>query len=85
MISWTCEPKVPQSIVGMEVADIAAALGPEHPRFRAVQIYQAVYRQRVTDLHRVSTLPKPLRDNFPVGVPEIDRQFDRPTARAATS
>ena len=60
----------------MEVADIAAALGPEHPRFRALQIYQAVYRQRVTDLHRVSTLPKPLRDEFPVGVPEIDRQFD---------
>jgi 23S rRNA (adenine2503-C2)-methyltransferase len=60
----------------MEVADIAAALGPEHPRFRARQIYQAVYCQRVTDLHGVSTLPKPLRDGFPVGVPEIDRQFD---------
>ncbi len=54
----------------MEVADIAAALGPNHPRFRAVQIYQAVYRQRVTNLQRVTTLPKPLRDNFPVGVPE---------------
>ena len=65
-----------QSIVGMEVADIAAALGPEHPRFRAVQIYQAVYRQRVTDLHRVSTLPKALRDEFPVGIPEVERQFD---------
>jgi len=35
-----------------------------------------VYRQRVTDLHRVSTLPKALRDEFPVGVPDIDRQFD---------
>ena len=60
----------------MEVADIAAALGPEHPRFRARQIYQAVYRQRVTDLQRVSTLPKPLREEFPVGIPEVDRQFD---------
>src|SRR5579863_502096 len=60
----------------MEVADIAAALGPDHPRFRALQIYQAVYRQRVTNLQRVTTLPKPLRDEFPVGVPEIDRQFD---------
>ena len=63
-------------IVGMEVADIAAVLGPKHPRFRAQQIYQAVYRQRVTDLHKVSTLPKPLRDEFPVGIPEVDRQFD---------
>jgi 23S rRNA (adenine2503-C2)-methyltransferase len=60
----------------MEVADIAAALGPEHPRFRARQIYQAVYRQRVTDLQRVSTLPKLLREEFPVGLPEVDRQFD---------
>src|SRR4029077_14743075 len=39
-------------------------------------IYQAVYRQRVTNLQRVSTLPKPLRDEFPVGIPEVDRQFD---------
>jgi 23S rRNA (adenine2503-C2)-methyltransferase len=35
-----------------------------------------VYRQRVTNLQRVTTLPKPLRDNFPVGVPEIERHFD---------
>jgi 23S rRNA (adenine2503-C2)-methyltransferase len=60
----------------MEVADIAAALGPKHPRFRARQIYEAVYRLRVTDLHRVSTLPKPLRDEFPVGIPEVEREFD---------
>lgn len=60
----------------MEVADIAAAIGPEHPQFRARQIYEAVYRQRVTDLHLVSTLPKLLRSQFPVGVPEIQRVFD---------
>ena len=60
----------------MEVADIAAALGPEHPRFRARQIYEAVYRHRVTDLHLVSTLPKLLRGHLPVGVPEIARVFD---------
>ena len=60
----------------MEVADIAAALGPAYPRFRARQIYEAVYRQRITDLHRVSTLPKPLREQLPVGVPEIEKVFD---------
>jgi len=60
----------------MEVADIVAALGPEHPRFRARQIYEAVYRHRVTDLHLVSTLPKLLRGHLPVGVPEIARVFD---------
>ena len=55
----------------MEVADIAAVLGPEHPRFRALQIYQAVYRQRVTDLHRVSTLPKALRDEEPASTDAV--------------
>src|ERR1041385_4947374 len=60
----------------MEVAEIAAALGPDHPRFRARQIYEAVYRQRVTDLQRVSTLPKLLREQLPVGIPEIERVFD---------
>src|SRR5690349_12561399 len=67
---------VVQTIVGMEVADIEGALGSNHPRYRARQIYQAVYRQRVTDLRQVSTLPKPLRDQLPVGIPEVDRQFD---------
>src|SRR6185503_17228610 len=28
------------------------------------------------DLQRVSTLPKALRDEFPVGIPELERQFD---------
>jgi len=60
----------------MEVADIAAALGPEHPRFRARQIYEAVYRQRVTDLHKVSTLPKPLRAELPLRLPEVERVFN---------
>jgi 23S rRNA (adenine2503-C2)-methyltransferase len=60
----------------MEVADIEAVLGSKHPSFRARQIYEAVYRQRVTDLRRVSNLPRPLREEFPVGVPEIERVFD---------
>src|SRR5690348_8850978 len=60
----------------MEVAEIAAALGPHHPRYRARQIYEAVYRRRVTDLERVSTLPKALREEFPVGIPEVHRTFD---------
>jgi len=59
----------------MEVADIAAALGSKHPSFRARQIYEAVYRHRVTDLRAVSNLPKPLREELPVGLPQIERQF----------
>src|SRR5579863_856351 len=69
-----------QAIVGMELADIQAALGVGHPPFRARQIYDAVYRQRIADLAAISNLPKPLRarlsDDLPLGLPEIERRYD---------
>jgi 23S rRNA (adenine2503-C2)-methyltransferase len=64
----------------MELVDIAAALGPAEPGFRARQIYDAVYRRRVTDLGGISTLPKPLRarlaEKFSLGLPEVERRYD---------
>jgi 23S rRNA (adenine2503-C2)-methyltransferase len=69
-----------QAIVGMELADIQAALGPAEPAFRAQQIYRALYRQRVGDLAAISNLPKILRarlaDEFPIGLPEISKRYD---------
>src|SRR5712691_12210149 len=69
-----------QAIVGMELADIQAALGAGHPPFRARQIYDAVYRQRVPDLAGISNLPKPLRarlaGDLPLGLPEVERRYD---------
>src|SRR5579871_589776 len=59
----------------MELGDLEAALGDSEPRFRARQIYDAVYRRKIIDLDRVSNLPKTLRARLPVGVPEIDRCF----------
>jgi 23S rRNA (adenine2503-C2)-methyltransferase len=71
---------MPQSIVGMELTDIQQALGAAEPSFRARQIYEAVYRQRVTDLAAISNLPKPLRarleSELPLGLPEIERRYD---------
>ncbi len=64
----------------MELVDLQTALGPAEPRFRARQIYDAVYRLRVTELGGISNLPKPLRarlaKEFPVGLPEIVRRYD---------
>jgi 23S rRNA (adenine2503-C2)-methyltransferase len=64
----------------MELVDLAAALGPAEPPFRARQIYDAVYRRRVTGLGGISNLPKPLRarleQNLPLGLPEIEHQYD---------
>ncbi|HTD44995.1 MAG TPA: 23S rRNA (adenine(2503)-C(2))-methyltransferase RlmN [Bryobacteraceae bacterium] len=69
-----------QAIVGMELADIQAALGAGHPPFRARQIYDAVYRQRAADLGAISNLPKDLRarlaDDLPLGLPEVERRYD---------
>jgi 23S rRNA (adenine2503-C2)-methyltransferase len=64
----------------MELVDIQAALGAALPAFRARQIYDAVYRQRVGDFEAISNLPKDLRarlaDEFPLGLPEIAKRYD---------
>jgi 23S rRNA (adenine2503-C2)-methyltransferase len=67
---------MPQSIVGMELTDIQQALGLAEPGFRARQIYEAVYRRRVTDVAAISNLPKALRGRLELGLPEIDRRFE---------
>jgi 23S rRNA (adenine2503-C2)-methyltransferase len=71
---------MPQSIVGMELTDIQQALGDAEPAFRARQIYEAVYRRRVTDPAAISNLPKALRarlgSDLPLGLPEIERRYD---------
>ncbi|MGH9559132.1 MAG: 23S rRNA (adenine(2503)-C(2))-methyltransferase RlmN [Bryobacteraceae bacterium] len=60
----------------MEVTEIQALLGPAQPPFRARQIYQAVYHRRVADLAAISNLPKALRSDLAVGLPEIERRYD---------
>ena len=60
----------------MELADVKEALGQDQPAFRARQIYEAVYRRRLPDLESVSNLPKDLRSRLPVGLPEVERQFE---------
>jgi len=65
-----------QAIVGMELADLRAALGPSEPDYRARQIYDAVYRRKISDLEDVSNIPKALRGKLPVGLPEIERRYE---------
>ena len=64
----------------MELVDLVAALGPAEPPFRARQIYDAVYRRRVTGMGGISNLPKPLRarldQDLPLGLPEVERRYD---------
>ena len=41
---------MPQPILGMELREIEEALGPAQPRYRARQVYEAVYHRQVPDL-----------------------------------
>lgn len=64
----------------MDVADIRSLLGPEEPGFRARQIYEALYRRRVSDLSRISTLPASLRNRLaaeiPFGLPALETRYE---------
>jgi 23S rRNA (adenine2503-C2)-methyltransferase len=64
-----------QPVVGMELTELQTALSPDWPRFRARQVYDAVYRRKIIDLSNESNLPKPMR-GLAVGVPAIERRYD---------
>ncbi|MEP7354291.1 MAG: 23S rRNA (adenine(2503)-C(2))-methyltransferase RlmN [Acidobacteriota bacterium] len=63
-------------LVGLELPEIQSLLGSGHPKFRAKQIYEAVYHHRVTDLDQITTIPKELRDQLELGLPEIAKVYD---------
>ena len=64
----------------MELADIQEALGAGEPAFRSRQIYDAIYRRRVSDFAQISNLPGPLRErlvgSLAVGRPVVERRYD---------
>jgi 23S rRNA (adenine2503-C2)-methyltransferase len=63
----------------MDLADLAGALGPEQPPYRARQVYQAIYRGGASDLDRITTLPADLRrelaTHYALGLPAIDHLY----------
>ena len=71
---------MPQAVLGMELSEIEQALGAGQKPFRARQVYQALYREKVGDLVQISTIPKDLRTSFAatheVGLPALARRYD---------
>src|SRR3974377_189999 len=69
-----------QAIVGMELPDIREALGPAEPGYRPKQIYDAVYREQVSDFLEITSRPAILRrelaGSHSVGLPEIARLYE---------
>ena len=76
MLYWKM---VAQTIVGLELPDLQEALGPGQPPFRARQIYDAVYRQKVSDLVQITALPVTLRNELAsrlaLGLPELAAEY----------
>jgi 23S rRNA (adenine2503-C2)-methyltransferase len=73
---------VPQNtLLGMDRADLIALVSSlGEPAYRANQILDAVYRQRVDSADKISTLPQQLRAKlleagFEVGLPRIEQRF----------
>ena len=68
-----------QTIVGLELADLREVLGPDQPRYRARQIYDAIYRRRVSEFSGITNLPSSLRSELSsrlaVGLPRPAAQY----------
>ncbi len=61
-----------------ELVSLMDSLG--EPAYRASQILDAVYRQRVESIEQISTLPQPVRQRLAeqetsIGFPKIEKQF----------
>ncbi len=67
------------SLVGLELVDLQALLGSGEPSFRAKQVYEAIYNQRVGNVGQITSLPSGLRQKLaaghPLGLPEIANGF----------
>jgi 23S rRNA (adenine2503-C2)-methyltransferase len=76
LLNWTSV----QSLVGLELPDLQQILPKDHPPFRARQIYDAVYRQKVSDLLQISTLPASYRAelsaSYKVGLPTRINRYE---------
>ena len=69
------------AVLGMDRGELAGLMDQAgEPSYRAMQLLEAVYRQRVESLEEISTLPKHLRVRLAemgvtVGLPRIDKKF----------
>jgi 23S rRNA (adenine2503-C2)-methyltransferase len=64
----------------MELSELQQVLPPGEPKYRAEQVYQALYRRKVSDLVQISSLPARLRDELAthaeVGLPSLASRFE---------
>lgn len=74
---------MPETLIGMEQPEIASLLealaGGSVPAYRAKQVYEAIYRQRVASAGAIRTLPSDLRSRLETevafGLPRVAQSF----------
>ncbi len=68
------------SLVGMELEDLRLFLGPDQPRYRAQQLFDALYKKHVANFSEISNLPQPLLNQLvtisTLGGPQTEKRFD---------
>jgi 23S rRNA (adenine2503-C2)-methyltransferase len=66
-------------LVGMDLSELQGVLGPEHPAYRAKQLFEAVYSTQSRDIVQISTLPLGVRQTLAadhgLGLPGIAKKF----------
>ncbi|HYP06355.1 MAG TPA: 23S rRNA (adenine(2503)-C(2))-methyltransferase RlmN [Bryobacteraceae bacterium] len=71
---------MPQALIGLDLPEIQQVLGPGQPAYRARQVYQALYQQKVDDITGITTLPAKLREDLAqrltFGLPSPSSWFD---------
>ncbi len=71
----------PISLPGLDLKELTSFLLERgEPPYRARQLFDAVYRQRIDDFERISTLPQTLRarlsGELKIGFPGIEKKFE---------
>lgn len=68
------------ALVGMDLVEIKALLGAEKPSYRARQLFDAIYRRKVSDISSITELPAAERawiaSHASLGLPEVASRFD---------
>ncbi len=69
-----------RALVGMDLAELGEALGPDQPSYRAKQLFEGIYRPESSELIQISSLPAKLREDLArqhtLGLPEIARLYE---------
>jgi 23S rRNA (adenine2503-C2)-methyltransferase len=74
------KPVTETALLGLSSHELSVLVEEQgEPAYRARQIFEALYHQRVNSVDSISTLPQSFRDNlmqqYSVGLPQIERKF----------